>query len=557
MRVKGLQVSKKNSFGRFLCGSLIILALASVSVDHAQTQSSQAPHLNPQGSSTQLIVDGKPFLIRGGELGNSSSSSLEYMRPIWSKLASMNLNTVLMPVYWEMIEPKEEKYDFSLFDGLIQQARKNQIRIVPLWFGSWKNSMSTYVPEWVKTNQTRFPRSQDKSGHSIEILSTFSKENMDADARAFAAFMRHLREFDSSDHTVVMVQVENEIGMIPDSRDRSAVANKLFAEPVPSELMNYLQQHKNSLSSELSKAWSAAGSKTTGNWEEIFGKGPATDEIFMAWYFARYTNRVAEAGKNEYPIPMYVNAALIRPGYMPGQYPSAGPLPHLIDIWRAAAPKIDFLAPDIYFQNFAEWARKYQKPGNPVFIPEVQFGQLSAVNALYAVGQLDAIGYSPFSIESADEPLRNVLSDCYDILAQLSPTILANQGKGNSAGLLPEGPEQRAPQQIHLGGYTLNITYERAASTSSQSSDAPSGGLVIATSKDEFIFAGTGLVITFDAEGPGDSLTGILSAEEGKFVNDQWVAGRRLNGDQTHQGRHIRLPQGRLSIQRVRLYRYH
>src|ERR1041385_5491410 len=190
-------------------------------------QQPRAPYLRKQGTATQLIIDDKPFLILAGELGNSSSSNVEYMLPIWPKLAALNLNTVLIPVYWELLEPAEGKFDFSLIDGLIQDARKYNLRLVPLWFASWKNSMSSYAPSWVKTNQKRFPRSQERTGNGMEILSPFSKDNVETDARAFAAFMRHLRATDANDHTVIMIQVENEIGMIPDSRDRSAIANEL------------------------------------------------------------------------------------------------------------------------------------------------------------------------------------------------------------------------------------------------------------------------------------------------------------------------------------------
>ena len=491
------------------------------------------------------------------------------MRPFWPKLAGLNLNTVLMPVYWELIEPTEGKFDFTLVDGLIQDARKNKLRLVPLWFASWKNSMSSYAPAWVKTNQRRFPRSQDRNGNGMEILSPFSKENVDADARAFAAFMRHLREVDGNDHTVIMIQVENEIGMIPDSRDRSAEANALFTQAVPVELMSYLQEHKEQLIPEFRAAWAANGFKSRGTWEEIFGKGAATDEIFMAWYFARYVNRVTDAGKSEYALPMFVNAALIRPGHQPGQYPSAGPLPHLMDIWRAGAPKIDFLSPDIYFQNFAEWVRKYQRSGNPLFIPEALPGPVDSVNALYAIGQHDAIGFSPFSVESLDEATSDSLKQSYDLLTQLTPLILEHQGKGEMAGLLPEGPEQRLPQQLRLGDYILNVTFERQltqptgpqnpgvqTSAGSQSANILSGGLVIATGPNEFVFAGTGLTVTFEVETPGDPIVGILAADEGQYVNGQWIQGRRLNGDQTHQGRHLRLPPGRFGIQRIRLYRY-
>ena len=549
--------------------SFIFATLITLGSSSLFAQQNSLPHLRKQATATQLVVDGKPFLVLAGELGNSSSSSVENMRPFWPKLAGLNLNTVLMPVYWELIEPTEGKFDFTLVDGLIQDARKNKLRLVPLWFASWKNSMSSYAPAWVKTNQRRFPRSQDRNGSGMEILSPFSKENVDADARAFAAFMRHLREVDGNDHTVIMIQVENEIGMIPDSRDRSAEANALFTQAVPVELMSYLQEHKEQLIPEFRAAWAANGFKSRGTWEEIFGKGAATDEIFMAWYFARYVNRVTDAGKSEYALPMFVNAALIRPGYQPGQYPSAGPLPHLMDIWRAGAPKIDFLSPDIYFQNFAEWVRKYQRSGNPLFIPEALPGPVDSVNALYAIGQHDAIGFSPFSVESLDEATSDSLKQSYDLLTQVTPLILEHQGKGEMAGLLPEGPEQRLPQQLRLGDYILNVTFERQltqptgpqnpgvqTSAGSQSANILSGGLVIATGPNEFVFAGTGLTVTFEVETPGDPIVGILAADEGQYVNGQWIQGRRLNGDQTHQGRHLRLPPGRFGIQRIRLYRY-
>src|SRR5215471_10084155 len=202
-----------------LCVSRPHAASAPQQPTQIKTPQPAIPQLRKQGSATQLIVDGKPFLVLGGELGNSTSSSLEYMSPIWQKLVSLNLNTVLTPVYWELIEPDEGRFDFSLVDGLIREARNHQLRLVLLWFGSWKNSMSCYAPAWVKTNQKRFPRSQDKNGRGMEILSPFNRDNVESDARAFAALMKHLREFDGRDNTVIMVQVENEIGMIPDSRD--------------------------------------------------------------------------------------------------------------------------------------------------------------------------------------------------------------------------------------------------------------------------------------------------------------------------------------------------
>ena len=300
------------------------------------------------------------------------------------------------------------------------------------------------------------------------------------------------------------------------------------------------------LRQDLRAVWTAAGSRTAGTWEEVFGPGAAAEEIFMAWHFARYVQSVAAAGKAEYPLPMYVNAALIRSGYQPGQYPSAGPLPHLIDVWRAGAPAIDFLSPDIYFPNFAEWAARYARAGNPLFVPEARGDPEAAVWALYAFGQHEAMGFCPFAIESMAEPAGEALAASYDLIGQLTPLILAQNGRGTMAGLLSAGPLQLQPEKLLLGGCVLHVSYEHTALA---------GGLVIATAPDEFVVAGTGITVTFESLVRGEVL-GILNVQEGHYVDGVWRGGRWLNGDQTNQGRFVRLEPGRFAIQHIKLYRY-
>jgi beta-galactosidase GanA len=534
--------------------------------------SAQMPHLRQQGTARQLIVDGQPYLIRGGELGNSSGEP-DFLRPSWPKLQAMNLNTVLVPIYWDVVEPVEGQFDFSTVDGLLRDARAHQMRLVLLWFGSWKNSMSCYAPAWVKTDQARFPRSVDRAGRGMEILSPFHAANRDADARAFAALMRHLKQHDPQ-HTVVMVQPENEIGMIPHARDHSPEAERAFRSPVPAELMDYLQKHRDSLAPELLATWREAGGRSSGTWPEVFGDTAAGEEIFMAWYFALYTNAVAAAGKAELPLPMFANAALIRPSYQPGQYPSAGPLPHLIDVWRAAAPAVDFIAPDIYFPNFMHWCRLYTRSGNPLFIPEALRSPDAAANVLYAFGEHDAIGFCPFAIEGNTEPAAGFLTASYDLVRQLTPLLVEKQGRGQTAGFLQEALDNRQPQQVRLGKWIFHASFERSSPPSladglavvvgtensalaggSRAGQAPAGGLVIALGEDEFLFAGIGLTITFASTDLGVQ-AGILSVAEGRYVDGQWQHIRWLNGDQTHQGRHVRLEPGRFVLQRVKLYRY-
>jgi hypothetical protein len=534
--------------------SPIILIVAVAQSGNAQDVSG-IPHLSRQGSATHLIVNGKPFLMLAGETGNSSASDLEYMNTIWPKVVKMHLNALVVPVYWEFLEPKEGLFDFTLVDSIIASARLNNMKLVFLWFGTWKNSMSCYVPMWIKSDQQRFPRARQKDGRAEEILTAFNNTNRTSDARAFAALMKHLRSIDEQEQTVVLVQVENEIGMIPDARDYSESANEAFKGPVPEKLMSYLKEHKDKLNPVLRALWEKNGVRTKGNWEEIFGNGLSTDEIFMAWYFAEYTDYVAEAGKNEYPLPMYVNAALIRPGFRPGQYPSAGPLPHLFDIWRAGAPEIDFFSPDIYFTTFVEWSTKYDRPDNPLFIPEVGNNQ-SLANAFYAFAQLNAMGYSPFSIESLDHPEDNQVSRAYEVLNQLSPLILSNQGKGTMAGVVLDSASQDA--RIRLGDYVFNIKHEYSwrYARQTEGENPRFGGMVIMVSPDEFFIAGRGLVVTFETNTNDGTQAGIGSLDAGKFVDGKWVPGLRMNGDQSHQGRHLDLPGYAYSIQKVRLYRY-
>jgi beta-galactosidase GanA len=542
---------------RGILASSLLCLLGACQTAHAQTT---IPDLRQQGDTKQIVVDGEPMLMLAGELGNSSASSLEYMVPIWPKLADLNLNTVLAPVYWELIEPDEGRFDFDLIDGLIEQARAHEMRLVLLWFGSWKNSMSSYVPAWVKRDQERFPRAERTDGTGMEMLTPFSEANVAADGRAFVALMRHLREVDGNEHTVVMIQVENEIGMIPEARDHSDAANAAYASDVPATLLDYLQAHRESLHPHVEQRWSSSDFATSGNWVDVFGEGVQTEELFMAWYYARYVERITAAGKAAYPLPMYVNAALIRPNYQPGAYSSAGPLPHLIDVWRTGAPSIDFLAPDIYFPNFVEWVRAYDRPGNPLFIPEV--GRASwatmASDAFYAIGAHDAMGYSPFSIE--DAPSDGPLGQAYDVLHQLMPLILEHQGRGTMAGVHPpvsfDGTIDESPQAVQLGDYVLEVSFTDPWTPRDQQTIDSHGGLIIALDDDTFIVAGTGLTLTFVPYGPGDPIAGIERIEEGTFVDGEWRPGRVLNGDQSHQGRHLRLPPGEAGIQRVKLYRY-
>ncbi|MDP4150074.1 MAG: DUF5597 domain-containing protein [Bacteroidota bacterium] len=520
--------------------------------------------LGSQGSARRLIVNGKPMLILGGELGNSSASSLSYMRPLWPKFRAMHLNSLLIPVYWDLMEPEEGRFDYGLVDSLLGNCRRNGLHAILLWFGSWKNSMSCYVPGWIKTNSSRWPRAQDRHGKSLEILSAFSRSNLDADSKAFSSLMRHLKQSDGSG-TVIMVQVENEIGMLTEARERTAAADSAFEGEVPQELMNYLIERKDSLVPELREHWSTTGFAVKGNWETVFGKSLSTDELFQAWYYAKYANAVAVAGKKEYPLPMCVNAALNYRNAEPGQYPSAGPLPHLMDIWQAGAPAIDLLSPDFYNPAFKQYCDLYTRRGNSLLIPEIRLEPSDAAKVFYAVGHYQALGFSPFSIESVQDPASDPIGKSYALLASMAAEILKYQGTGRMEGVLLDSSGSK--QDIVLGQYVLSVAHDYTLGWSPEAGKPhwpTAGALIIREGADEFLIAGTGVVITFAVNGSTGTQegerrgthAGILQAEEGQFIGGTWQAGRRMNGDQDHQGRHIRIPVGEWSIQRVRLYQY-
>ncbi|HTZ21889.1 MAG TPA: DUF5597 domain-containing protein [Opitutaceae bacterium] len=540
------------------------------------------PRLEKRGPAVQLIVDGQPYLVLAGETANTASSSLEYMDTVWPKLVEMNLNTVLVAVAWDWVEPVEGRYDFTLVDGLLAGARHHHLRLVLLWFGSWKNGISSFVPGWVKADQARFPRTQIKSGQSVEILSTLSDANRQADTRAYVAFLHHLREVDAAQRTVVMIQLENEVGLLGDSRDRCAAAEAAFAHPVPAELTAHLQKNRETLWPDLRKLWETAGARTAGTWSEVFGPGTATDEIFMAWNYARYLGHLTEAGKAEYPLPVFTNSWIVQPEDKgPGDYPTGCPEPLTLDIWKAGAPAIDLNAPDIYLPNFTDWVGWYHRANNPLFVPESRGDAGGAANAFYAIGQHAAIGYSPFGIDNTGRlvalrpdrttPAPTELKDlplpkAYALLAQMTPVILDAQARGAiaAAWLNPKQPTQDIP----LGNYLVNVDLRR---NRRNPAEVPALGyaIVISTGPDEFLVAGQDVQVTFKPTTPGPEIAGLERVEAGKFVQSRWIPGRILSGDdilldydlagaaaKNQSGSGLRFGADGPTVQRVKLYRY-
>lgn len=554
-------------------------------------QAQRQPRLEYRGNSTaRIVVNDRPMLMIGGELGNSSASTPEDVKRTFSHLHKLGLNTVLVPVSWELIEPQEGKYDMGTLDAILSEASRNELKVVLLWFGAWKNSMSCYAPEWFKRDVKRFPRAHTSDGKPVEEASSLSKNVLEADKRAFCRVMEYLRDHDAEKQTVIMVQVENEIGMIEVPRDYSADATRLYQSAVPKQLTDYLKKHQASLHPYL-KGKLQPQAKAGANWAQLFGDDIYTEEIFQTWTYATYVEQIAKAGREIYNLPMYVNVALNSRGRKPGQYPSGGPLAHLIDLWHCGAPSIDVLGVDIYDKGIKSWLAKYYLPNNPLFVPEIRLEDKDAMYALYAFGHHGAMGFCPFSIEdypltttsnahdwkqmdlSKDDQLNvfsavgtslSPLVAAYQLLRQAEPLILERQGTKDMDAVLLDN-EQREAEIVTPDGIRLTIKHSYTLGWEPGAKDAKwpeTACIILRLGKEDYLVIGSGVVLTYSpAESSttwqkGDKRIGLAKCEEVEIVDGKQRIIRYLNGDQTHQGRHVRIPVGQFQIQHFKLYRY-
>jgi hypothetical protein len=494
------------------------------------TDNSALPMIKEINGVKQLYVNNEPFLIIGAELLNSSASGIEHMKDVWAQVRSLNVNTVFLPINWQQFEPKEGSFDYSLIDNHIKSAHDNNLKLVILWFGSWKNGESNYTPDWVKTDIKRFPRMVFKDGKVSTTISNIHTNCLSADLKAYKKLMERIAQVDKHG-TVLMMQIENEVGLLGGTRDFSPEATKLFNQQVPAELIKYLTLHLNKLKPNIYQPYVNNGSKKQGTWEAVFGKSPNTDEIYMAWYYAKYVNELATTGKAVYNIPTFVNAWDAAGGNLiPGVWPSGGPNYLMLDIWQAGAPAIDVLANDNYSPAFGSSAANFVHNNNPLLVPEAcaiwMNDTLSAApKAFFSFGHFKAMGFSPFGIDHRIYHSNHSIRKAYEVLDNLRPFITKAQVDNKINGFM-EG-DVASPASFQLGDFIFKPGYNLQ-----KDSIIKGYGLIIQLSETEFIVSGNACHIGYESADARKPNAQLLSVEEGKFVNGQWVKKRTLNGDE-------------------------
>ena len=516
-------------------------------------------------------VNGKPFLMLAGEVHNSNSSTLTAMQPVWRIAKELGMNSILLPVSWELIEPEEGKFDFGIVDGLIREARENGLRLGFLWFGTWKNAGCGYAPAWVKTDLKRFPRAQLVKGknkcriemfYGIEYttLSVFGEETCKADARAFAQLCKHIKTIDKQEHTVIYIQVENEAGLLGAAREYSDIADERFAGEVPADFTAAMRAHSATMREDIRK--SVKNGKENGSWAEVYGDD--AEEIFYTYHVAKYIDSVAAAGKAEYEIPMAVNVWLDQGGG-PGAYPTGGPINKMLELWKICAPHIDLLTPDIYVQNFLEVCDQYTRLGDPLMIPETATHGYAGSRLVYVIGHYHALGFSPFGFEELGEvafsaggallgmdetdPLLGIPQNVAEYrwynetLASMMPMLTDAYGTGKLQAVISERPDENI---MNFGVYRIGVNFE---SRFVSRRDGICLGLQI--TQDTFYFVINACALNVASNDETWPHVDYLDVEEGHFEEGKWVCDRRLNGDETGL-----MAFSKPTLLRVRLYSY-
>jgi hypothetical protein len=513
-------------------------------------------------------VKGKPFFPLGAQSCNSSGYSEKQSETAFKAIQIIHGNTLEIPVYWNQCEPTEGKYDFTSVDELLASARRYKVKLILLWFATWKNGNMDYAPAWVKTNTKRFKRVLSPTGNAIWNLSSHCKENLEADKKAFSALCKYLKTKDSTEQTVIGIQIQNESGILGSDRDYSPDGQAVFDSPVPTKLVTAIKKASKGYVFDI---WQKAGGKTSGTWPELFGW--EAGELMTAWSIATYIDSIAEGGKKNYDIPMYINVWLMGQGWwpIPGEaYPSGGAVAKVLDIYKWFTPHVDMISPDAHVaesKNYEAVCAAYAREDNPFFMPETgSAGNAHAWNMFRAIAEYNSLGDFFFGVErilasdGSVRPENQIVVDSVRCTAAVIPLLLKYQGTGKIHAVIQE--DLSISMLMDFEGYTGLIEFgERRAGYNGKdwqhpSNDVPKApsynnrgrGLIIQAGKNEFYLVGANYrlflrpksavenknprlaIADFAPKMPGWN---IVSIDEGHFDrNEEFVVDKCRNGDE-------------------------
>lgn len=497
----------------------------------------------------RLMVDGKPFTLLAGECHNSASGGRRAFADALDRAQALGMNTVLAPVTWELLEPAEGAFDFGQVDMMLELAHERGLRLGVLWFGAYKNAQCYYAPAWVKRDIERFRRAQMVPGqnkvryaefHNFEItaLSLFCPETLEADARAFAALMAHLREVDGGERTVVAVQVENECGQMVAAREHSAWADAAFAEEVPPALVAALKVDPSAVASEILAALEAG--PAAGTWGQVFGEH--AEELFTTYHMARYVERVAAAGRAEYALPTACNCWLDK-GHKPGRFPTGGPNLRVLGVWKHAAPSIDMVGPDIYVPTFCQVCDGYARPDNPLFVPETATHANAAAREIWAVGHHHAFCFAPFGYEEMGEPFGDSAGILFGMDTS-DPALRTPQDRAEYAAatrglsqllemaadnaayatLDAVSSEMAGEGVLDMGDVALRVSFAEGA--------LPGACAALVGADGAIYLLALRCAVALESRASGEPHVDVAALETGSVAGGAWQRDCRLNGDE-------------------------
>lgn len=504
-------------------------------------------------------AQGDPVFLTGLQCHNSSAGTVEMKKTI-EAIRLFGGNLLEAPVYWCELEPEEDHYDFIQLKSLLELVERENLYLIPLWFGASKNGMATYAPDYIKKDQVRYRKAVNALGFPVESLAPDCQAVLEKDKKAFEKMLEYIAVHDRNHH-VIAVQVENEVGLVHTDRNYSGQAEKLYQAVVP-DYLNGVDCGNGRID--------GAGVKT---WKECFGRFSA--EAFTAWQHALYVKKMLEHAEELLAVPYIMNISLeINEYEEPGHcYISGGPVSRVLDIWKKTVPEIALYGPDIYLhaeRDYRKACERYKREDNPLFIPEsCSTGTGAGLNMMLAAGEYEAVGICCFGAESAVWdgrliPEAEETASSMRIISSLAPLLIRFHGKGKIHTLLQSEFSQWQcimTEKYHVTAHFTNgmegkrnYFGSRINLYAKENADLLKrrGKGILIDNGDEFFVAGCGLCLEFlkipapeeerayeFLRSDGASQLHFLCIEEGHFRDGEWICEYRRNGDEAYGGVYV------------------